>query len=43
MPEAKTVLQKVLDKIATSFASRINVKLPIDLYIIWFFSSLMIF
>ncbi|KFQ99523.1 hypothetical protein N306_09305, partial [Opisthocomus hoazin] len=33
MPEAKTVLQKVSDKIATSFASRINVKLPINLYI----------
>ena len=36
-PEAKTVLQKVSDKIATSFASRINVKLPINLYIIYVF------
>jgi len=36
-PEAKTVLQKVSDKIATPFASRINVKLPIDLYIIYAF------
>jgi len=36
-PEAKTVLQKVSDKIATSFASRINLKLPIDLYIIYAF------
>jgi len=35
MPEVKTVLQKVLDKIITTFASRINVKLPIDLYIIY--------
>jgi len=33
----KTVLQKVSDKIATSFASRINIKLPIDLYITYAF------
>ena len=36
-PEAKTVLQKVSDKIATSFGSRINVTLPIHLYIIYAF------
>jgi len=40
-PEAKIVLQKVSDKIAISFTSRINVNLLTNLYIIygsvWYF------
>ena len=32
MPEAKTALQKVSDKIAIAFTSRINVDLPTNLY-----------
>jgi len=35
MPKAKTVLQKVSDKIATTFTSRIDVNLPTNLYIIY--------
>jgi len=37
MPKAKTVLQKISDKIAITFTSRINVNLPTDLYIIYYF------
>jgi len=35
MTKAKTVLQKVSDKIATTFTSGINVELPTNLYIIY--------
>jgi len=34
-PKAKIVLQKVSDKIAIAFTSRINVNLPENLYIIY--------
>jgi len=35
MTKAKTVLQKVSDKIAITFTSRINVELPTNFYIIY--------
>jgi len=35
MTKAKTVLQKISDRIAIAFTSRINVQLPTNLYIIY--------
>jgi len=35
MTKAKTVLQKISDKIAIAFTSRINVNLPTNLHMIY--------